>query len=252
MYNFPVIENKIFTSDNIEIPKRKAITRPDTNEVLSIVGTNYRLMKHEKVIDIFNEKLEKEPDQINLTTDGGVMFAKYSLPSLKSAEVAKGDIIDFSLRVFNSYNMLTSTGFEVVGKRLVCMNGMTVPKSMASFSFKHLNNDGIHRLTDSMFNLGDTIGETVDIWKKWTHTTPSYHKIAGFYDMLDINNDIKIELLNKSYPNNTFTKTTWDHFNVLTKYTTHEMKNRGKNSLVNQRKKEADYTNLFYTMFRGE
>ena len=252
MYNFPVKEYKLTTISNVPVPRRKAIVREDTNEVLSIVGTNYRIMKHETVIDLFGEKLNKAPDEVKMTDDGGVMFAKFTLPSLKSAEVAKGDIIDFSLRVFNSYNMLTSTGFEVVGKRLVCMNGMTVPKSMASFSFKHLNNDGMHRLTDTLLNVGDTIPETVEIWKKWTHTTPSYHRIAGFYDMLDINDDIKKELLNKSYPNDKAEKTTWDHFNVLTRYTTHNMINRGKNSLVNQRKKESDYTNLFYTMFRGE
>ena len=96
-----------------KIPDRKAVVRQDTNEVLGIVGNNYRIVPHQDVIGIF----EKVPDltlkRVDSCQRGAIMFAHFDIRDGDTplrADVAVGDTVNFGLRVFNSFNSIFGVG----------------------------------------------------------------------------------------------------------------------------------------------
>jgi hypothetical protein len=224
---------------------KKAVINAETNEVLSIVSDRYELTYHEDVINTFDSIEEIVREDIKLSEDGGIMFAKYNLPNhgKDSHEIRIGETVKFSLRVFNSYNLMTSRGVELIAHNLICNNGMVVPKHVATISFRHMNNNGMAHLGGRIGQYTNDMADIVNVWKHWLTIKPEESKIRGFVHELPLGTEEIVDgLLNEMV-----TKTTlWDIYNVLTYYITHQMENRGKNKIANQRKKAYEYTDAFY------
>lgn len=246
-HDFDVLESPLYYSTAPDVhrrnvPGRKAIINDDTNQVISIVSDRYELLEHKKVVDIFDNVDGITRNNIKLSDDGGIMFANYKLDGLDVYEVAKGDYVDFSIRAFNSYNFATGCGFEIIGNRLICTNGMTIPKSVARFSFKHMKNDGLSKLSETIFNSKMSIPSMGNAWREWNKIIPYYDKKEGFVKQLNLTPDVEEDMLINFEGGHTL----WDVYNVLTHYITHDMNNRGKNRIANQRKKDIEYTTAFY------
>lgn len=246
-WNFKVEKRDIFyQGERDDSPAyyrdKKALVRTDTNEVLSLVSDRYQETQHDEVFKIFDRVEGLNFDKYKLSDDGGVCFWEFNIDSARPMEVNKGDVVQFKFRAFNSHNFLTGRGGELIAYRLVCTNGMVMPFKASTLSFKHMANDfnDIHELVKKQYGNMDKMVET---WQNWLTIYPSEIEVDTFVTKLELTNpetDYDMRQKMKAETN------LWGVYNVLTKWLTHEMVNRGKNKIANQRKKSYEYTNAFY------
>ncbi len=256
-YDFPVIMRQLYCEDSREndsvvIPRRKAVLRADTNEVIAVTSDRYELIEHKKVIDIFDGISTLHREKVDVCQGGAIMFADYKLNSGRNTtkQVAVGDVVDFKIRVFNSYNMIMGIGFEVYAIRLVCTNGLMIPKSVSRLSYKHLIGNEANRLRDIVENTyASSLGIT-DQWTDWTKKKPTEEGIGDYFNRINhfIGKKDSERLLNESKGANS----TWEMFNIMTRYITHELKTRKADmKLLRQRDKEQVLLGNFYNLFGG-
>ena len=245
-HNFAVCKENLSTYWG-ECKTHKAVVRHDTGQIIGVVGKNYRLITHADVLNRVKKAIpDLENERITTCRNGAVMFAKYSTPILKSVEVQKGDIVSFGLEVFNSYDMSMPVGFQFVAKRLVCLNGMTIPKSIAYISVKHTNRANFGDIQDEFASRIPLISSTSDRWGEWTKTTPPEYKVETFLKTY-AGKQLK-DLFHERYTTSQ-DKSVWALFNILTHYSTHLLKVRKKqeeNRRLSQLAFDRRLTNHFY------
>jgi hypothetical protein len=233
-----------------DIPKRHVVLREDTLEPLGIVSSNYQLVPHRSVINAFSQIPNLKQDRISLCKNGAIMFADYTIQEKNEtllAEVKKGDTVGYQVRAFNSYNMECGVGFEIRALRLVCTNGLTIPKGLCRLSFKHVEGLNMSKLTEIIFQKMEGAREITQIWRKWTDTKVSSSKIAEFCNSLDTLGEKTRERLCQKSLNEHERDGLWGVFNVFTAYTTHETKSRlPENKVLAQRSKEQEVLSKFY------
>jgi len=153
-YQFAVREQEIFT-DNLEnfhrdiaIPKRKVIIREDNNNILGVVSSKYGLLKHEDVINAFEQALVGIEHQrmIKLNESGSSMFATFKLDNIKG-EVEKGDFVSLQFVVKNSYDGSNALQVILGAFRLVCSNGLIVGKQLFTYSQRHIGSGSEIQIT---------------------------------------------------------------------------------------------------------
>lgn len=251
-YDFPVIEKELLFEDRnpglapdwVTVPRRKAIINGETKEVISVVTDRYEVTTHKEVIDSFDKLDFLERESVSLTGDGGVMFAHYNFANrIKDKHILRiGDTVRFSLRVFNSYNLMTSRGFELFAHNLVCMNGMVIPRQTERCTYRHINTVSRDMFSDTLGTQGEKMASMVCLWNLWSEMHPDLAKVDSYLNKMELQDDTRERLADtmKSKRN------LWEMYNVITYHTTHDLKTRGKNKLVNQRKKDIELTNEFY------
>jgi len=163
------------------------------------------------------------------------------------AEVRKGDTVSYQVRAFNSYNMEFGVGFEIRALRLVCTNGLTVPRGVARLSFKHVEGLNMNTLTEIIFQKMEGAKEVTQIWREWTEKAAKEDKVKEFCESLDTLGEKTRNKLYEASLRENDKMGMWGVFNVMTAYTTHETKSRlAENRVLAQRNKETEILNRFY------
>ena len=230
--DFPVVERKLQTLEGLSVPN-KAIVRTDTNDVLGVMGEDYKIVHHKEVI----EKVEKDipteltERKITLCKNGAVMFAKYLTPRIRAIEVRKGDIVKFGIEVFNSYDGTFPVGFMFVAMRVICTNGMTIPKSVARISVKHTANVRLDNVGNEFNKRIPLYMKTADRWREWSETTPKPERVDSFLKKT-LGDRLK-KFFEEEYQVAS-DKTLWGLYNIFTYYNTHNIKTK-KNNEQNKR-----------------
>lgn len=252
-YHFPVSKQQIFLSDGTEIKNRVAIVRDDTKETLGIASPGYKIIEHSKVVDMFSSVETLKPPVISVCNRGAILVSKYDFRDgvkLSTAVIKKGDVVNFGLRVFNSYNQQTGVGFEVYGMRLVCLNGLTIPASLAHLSYRHFEKTEVKKLGETIMARLESARDVIQLWKEWAQTRIPAERVDGFFDGLDQQLGKKAVETLKASVNESVLKpgsTMWDLFNIFTFHTTHNNHPRIlENSALSQINKEDILLNRFY------
>jgi len=232
-YDFQVIERELKTDDGVIIPNHKAIIREDTGNVLSVMGKDYAVVRHSDVIDQFEKALPSEIQnrKVSLCKGGAVLFAKYETPKIDDIEVKKGDIVKFGIEIFNSYDGSLPVGFVFTALRLVCTNGMVIPKSIARISVRHRGNPELTNIRESFTKRIPLYLKMAQNWREWTQVTPDNNRVIDFFKT---SFGKRYEKTFANLYNSSEDKTLWGLYNVLTKYCTHDIKVR-KNNTENKR-----------------
>ncbi len=159
---FPVATQPIFTRPTgrdsataIPISNRRAVVNTRTNEVLGVVGKDYRLVTNQKACAyarkcakaVFQDTTEDEWEifaadaprsgsycHIDLRHNTGKLDFRYVVVGTRE-EVP--DVYGPYIRVTNSYNAHRALRFTIGCYRKVCENGFTARGDMISFSFAH-------------------------------------------------------------------------------------------------------------------
>jgi hypothetical protein len=233
------------------IPNRKAVIRTDTGTVLGIVGDNYEIVPHAQVVNTFDKVSFLRRQKVDVCRDGAILFAQYEFldgKNVKSAEVKVGDTINFGLRAFNSYNSVFGVGFELNALRLVCKNGLVIPRTIARLSFRHFQNVDVSKFNELIFAKSDEITKTIDTWKIWRDIHPDEGRVKAFFEEIKLGKRLTDELLPKAM-NDISENGLWGCFNTITAYITHDMKTRGdeSNRMLAVRNKERELLYKFYS-----
>ena len=83
-------------------------------------------------------------------------------------------------------NYESGVGFELNALRLVCKNGMTIPRAVAKLSFRHFQGLDVSRFTELIQEKTREIEPTVETWKRWLEIKPSPERITAFFEDLNV------------------------------------------------------------------
>lgn len=107
----------------VTIPGKKALLRDDTQDFLSIVGSDYHTVQPRKVFEFFRELLKKQGLSIEtggVLKDGNIVWALAKVDD--DFTVYGQDRIDPYVLVATSYDLSLSTTAMFTGIRVVCFN----------------------------------------------------------------------------------------------------------------------------------
>jgi len=246
--DFEVITEGVYRSNMKIVPDRVLVIRSDTQDILGLVSSRYKIKTHSEVLKPFNENPLLIQRGATVCKRGAIMFASYELTENGKTierEIKVGDTIKFMIRAFNSYDGSMPAGFELYGCRLVCKNGMMVSKSLRHFSAKHF--DKTLKDFDQQLSL---VKENIDLitkhWKNWSVTKTTPTRINDYLNSLNMGNKLRETLLEDCVAENT-ENGIWGIFNRMTAYITHEMKSREEQNLAfSQRVRETEWLDKFY------
>ena len=139
---FPVKEiPAVFTNDNIwnKNTGHKFIIREDTEQVLSCMTDEYRMVTNKELTDVATPILEKHnavlTEAISLG-DGQKTVYKWKIPGIK-IKIAEDDIMNPEIIIKNSYDGSLQVHILAGAFRLVCSNGMIIGVTLGHKNYKH-------------------------------------------------------------------------------------------------------------------
>jgi hypothetical protein len=152
-YCFPISERNIavddFANDIVDwgnehtyLPTQdyKAIVRGDTNELISIVRSSYKVIPNALIINKLLQFLASTGE--NFRIDSSHSFVQNSRMRLQVTfpelvlEDSESDI-NLSLFVENSYNMSTGLKYYFGAIRMICQNGLILGQILSQYYAKH-------------------------------------------------------------------------------------------------------------------
>jgi len=221
LYDFPVELRKIEIEGGIKVLNRLAVVRTDTKKDIAIVSDKYKVVPHKEVLDVFHDLKNVKEESISVCKGGALMFGNFSIGDKRNkAEVGVGDIVQFGMRVFNSYDMTTGVGFEITALRLKCTNGLLVPSQVARFSFKHFEKVDVGALEQEVVGRLKGSLEVVNEWDKWLKIKPTEPRITKFFeDLPGMGERDSAKLLKDSLALKD--RNVWQIYNVVTAHLSH-------------------------------
>ena len=162
--------------DTINVPTdmSRALVRTDTNDVLGVHGSKYRVTTHSEVVDTVTESVRKA----NLSNDHTMTVDVYENGALLKGTISfndihiepvVGDYVRFDIGFWNSYNGQWSIQITGEGRRLFCDNGCTTPHSVARTFRKHSSNINTEQEANKLARSLDIFFNQKDIWKAWSN-----------------------------------------------------------------------------------
>ena len=241
-----ITEKKIQTIDGIEIKDKKAIVRIDTGAVLGVVGDNYRIVRHQEVINSVSSilgDLGLEEKTRTICKQGSVLFSKFYSDKKYEGEIKVGDIVKFGIEVFNSYNGTLPVGIILIAERLKCTNGMVVPETLSKFTVRHSNRLNLEVIKQRMKSILEGYPLILENYRQWETIKVEESRVQKFFED-NFGNRLQKNLF-EIYIAEKEGNSIWDLYNVLTYWNTHELKtkkNNQENIRLLQWNKELDFT----------
>jgi hypothetical protein len=171
-FAFPVEMQEVYDKFGNPIPDQQCVMRTDTNEVLGVHGSRYRIVKHDDVVNSMMDALKTANVSQDYTTkfsvvEGGRKLRGEILFNDLTVQPKVGDFVKFRISFFNSYDASWAFSQAADGLRLFCLNGCTTPQHAAQSRFKHTESINIEGSSLKMINALDTFLTQPDLWRNW-------------------------------------------------------------------------------------
>ena len=204
----------------------KMLVRSDTNEPISVMSTDYKLVTNKELLEaalplidqyggvVPEPNINKELEISRVFGNARSMFA-FDFPN-HTVEIANNDILHPRITLINSYDGSKRVGFRYGAYRLVCSNGMTVG-SYQQEQFLHLNSTAqLDNLGDLVKNVFENMESAVEGFRSMTEQKLS---------MKDVNNFVKLfpQRMRGEVYGQLKSGNAWDVYNAGTYVTTHLM-----------------------------
>ena len=247
---FEVKREKIQTESGIGINK-EALINSETDQLLGIVSPGYEVVTHEQVAGLFSDALETYNHDVigNYLDSTGRRWKQrivFKDERLNFDIDGRGDFAGIMLELFNGYDARTAFGYNLLGFRYYCTNGMvTGKKSLFRESLSHFN-DAIDRLQRTFELKWPAFESRVGIWQDWTRI-PYTEDQFKLYLESEVKNGNKKGLISEKMAEGivaewtpslnvqNLDETMWGAFNVLTYLATHKTKARNGSNLFSNR-----------------
>ena len=171
-YDFPVETQPVFDQHGNEIVGSKCIMRTDTNQVLGVHGSRYHLVPHDDVVNSIEDAVMASDItsdykiKVKVIEDGRKMRGEVIFPNL-TVQPQVGDIVQFRVSFFNSYDGSWSFSQSADGLRLWCMNGCTNALGVARSRFKHTQSINIEGAANKIKSGISTFYNNREMWQDW-------------------------------------------------------------------------------------
>lgn len=171
-WEFPVESQPVFDQLGNEINGSQAVVRTDTDEVLGVHGSRYQVLSHDDVVNstldaVKEADLSKDYEVKVKVIDGGRKMRGEILFNNITVEPVVGDIVQYRINFFNSYDASWSFSQAADGLRLWCLNGCTTPMGTARSNFKHTQSINIEGSAQKMVNGIDAFMNNKSLWQEW-------------------------------------------------------------------------------------
>ncbi len=108
------------------VTNRRAVVRTDTGEPLAVVSDRYRLVPHQRILDVVEQALVPldigpAPRGVYVDRSGARMRALFKFPTLEQPIVGD-DTICPCLKIHNTYDGTSRIGIHIGAFRFVCTN----------------------------------------------------------------------------------------------------------------------------------
>lgn len=245
----------IKTTDGIVIPNKRAVVNvDDNNQVLGVVSSRYKIIHNTKLLDSITPVLDdlgfdSNKPEIKVTNEGAVTFFKFMTEKI-TGEIQKGDIVRFGCEFFNSYNGSLPVGFHIIAERLVCLNGLVVPKSITEIHIRHTGSANTNGIKNRVKDYLPKTQKALDLWKEWSEIKPQEHQLQDFLKD-SVSKKLQKEFLHKfkTLPENK--QNLWEFYNILTFFLQHQLKTRKEETKAyRQFNKNEFLTNRLAETFR--
>ena len=185
-FNFPVEQQPIHDQLGNIIAGHQAVVRTDTDQVLGVHGSRYKIVSHD---DVVNSVLDgvKSADlstdyevSVDVLEDGRKLRGEILFNNL-TVEPAVGDYVKFRVSFFNSYDASWSFSQQANGLRLWCLNGCTTPDTVARSRYKHTASINVEGAAAKVVNGLEHFQSRKDVWQSWMQTKLEQPQIEDFF-----------------------------------------------------------------------
>ena len=201
----------------------KFIVREDTNEVLSCMTNEYKLIKNEEIIEKAMPIIEDRGGimvEQNLFGNGARTSWQWKFPEVE-VDVGGGDLMNPTININNSYDGSSEASAIAGAFRLICSNGLVIGVTFGKGSARHSvwsKKNSFEEIISGVINSVENIFKT------------------DFQDLINTEIDKKhiaklIKLFPETHTESLFhyilthePKTYWDLLNAATWVATHQMK----------------------------
>jgi len=236
-WDFPVAIKDLKVVEGGLVRSHKATIDEETGEVLGLVTPRFQLIQNRDI----NQAIEEVKDDLGLSLVGvdicrrrTVTVFDYKLTDKHSVEVGgsqePNDVIRFGIRFINSFDgFFGNARGSAYAERLVCTNGMMVPRQVGRFSLKHLGGFGPAGIREAIRGRIAPLVNVGHTWNDWAKMTPNRTKVGEFITGR-LSKKVAEEIL-KNYDEGK-DQSLWGLYNLVTYYITHQAKVRNPNNIV--------------------
>ena len=244
------------TSDGLDVPQRMAVVNTISNRVIGIVSPRYKVIHNTDLLKVITPTLEDlkvdgSNPQIRTTKGGAVTFFKF-LGDKVTGEIQKGDVVRFGIEFFNSYDGSMPVGFHIIAERLVCTNGLVVPKSITEIHIRHIGDVNIGTIKNRVKEYFPKTIAAINLWKKWSETRPQEYQLDSFLRKVT-GERLRLDFMNryKNLPKDK--QNLWEFYNLITYHISHQIKTRKEDTkALKQFTLTERFTNKLTTVFSGK
>lgn len=202
-----------------------------SGEILGLVSRRYNLIQNKTLYDVMTDiqdDLDLTLQAVTVVKDKRATLFRYKFSDDKAKVVENSatteDKVRFGFEVFNSFDSrLGGGGFRAWAERLVCTNGLVVPKEVGRVSFRQFGTVTSKCIKDTLIPKIEPILETTQIWNRWAQVVPSRIKVGEFVSENFRSKRAKIFL--DSY-DRLPDKSIWGLYNLITFHISHEAKSK--------------------------
>jgi hypothetical protein len=175
--DFPVSLAPVYRAVNgsyAVLPRRLAVVRQDTGEVLSVVSNRYRLVPHQRILDVVQQAIEgldvgPVPRGVYVDRRGARMRAVYKFPALEQP-VLKDDAVCPCLKIQNTYDGTSRIGVHIGAFRFVCTNLAVGGGGVFAGGFMsvHAGEIPIEKAAQQLGSYLLGFDKIVELYRRWT------------------------------------------------------------------------------------
>jgi len=253
-YNVDVTDLKAADEFGNIIHRRKATVDTETGEILGIVSPRYKAVQNKTLFEAMQE-VSKEAnlklDSVKVCCNRSATIFRYDFGAEQSRIVTTSDVpedkVNFGIELINSFDSrLGGSRFRAFAERLVCTNGMSMPREVAQFSLSSLGELTPQSIQAKLQSRIKPICDTASIWESWATTTPNRNKVGEFISS-HLSKKTAKSILSDFDANEK--ATVWTLYNLVTAYISHDAKARAADK---QRFKDYALENIVANKFYTE
>ena len=207
----------------------KAIVNPETEKIISVVGSGYQLVRNQDVFPKYEEAIHMSDlnttgmtRKVSTSHNDARTKVEFTFPEHRVA-IREGDEIDLTLTVLNSYD--TSWKFNsILGAfRLLCTNGMIIGTAFQQYAHKHTLNLDTDRAIQELGLALDNFESNAENWKMYPKISVNAFEADRVFKALAKGSKSLRVALDESYEGyaRRLGHNLWALLNTLTHWSTH-------------------------------
>jgi hypothetical protein len=227
--DFPVVLRPIYQctiETYAEIPKRQAVVRQDTGQVLALVSDRYALVPHQRILELVEDAITPldvgpVPRGIYVDRQGARMRALFKFPSL-AQPVLGDDTLCPCLKIQNTYDGTSRIAVHIGAFRFTCTNLAVGGGGVFAGGFMavHAGEVRITEVTKQLTSYLEGFEQIVELYRRWAVTEAAPDTLEQVLGALPkrVETALRLELPP------TRRVMIWEAYNRATQFATHQMR----------------------------